>query len=232
MLCCVQSATLVARQGLSLENAALVLGLPAPAHTERAIDRIAAATVLSTHSTVTNESGDQISSISRPASPGGQQAPLLGGSGSTSTSDATAQPEILARQSNYAEMIDVADSQFTGLLILTGCTVVRISFDFRTSGTYLIWFSYAGVRAWRQRRRKFNWTSTNCSCTLGTAPFRCCEMLHCARCGRFFTIVACVLAGRRRWMDGGRALAADAGRSVLCTRDRDRRVKNYRHRRE
>ena len=97
----------VHRQGLSLEKAWVVFGMPAPGDTERSIDRIAQG-VVPRDSVVTSEAGDQISSISRPGSPDVQQAPLL-------------------RQSTSVEMIDVADSQFTGLLVLTGCTVVRTS---------------------------------------------------------------------------------------------------------
>lgn len=111
-----------------MENAWIVFGLPAPGGTERAIDRIAQGTVPTrdSDSTVTSGAGGQISSISRPASPGLQQAPLLGGSGSASSSEA-AQPAVVGRRNNSTEMMDAADSQFTGLLVLTGCTVVRTS---------------------------------------------------------------------------------------------------------
>ena len=119
---CVLSAMAVERQGkLSVESAWLVLGLPAREDTERAIDRLSPGTA----STVTTGAVDTRSSLSRPASPGAPQDALLGGSGAASGSEAAAEPTVLSRQSSSAQMMDVADAQFTELLVLTGCTVVR-----------------------------------------------------------------------------------------------------------
>lgn len=101
---------------LSLDTAWLVLGMPTPENAD---------------STLAAEATDPASSssISRPASPGAQQQePLLGGSDSTSANEA--QPAELSRKSTTKEttaaLVDVADSQFTELLVLTGCTVVLI----------------------------------------------------------------------------------------------------------
>ena len=108
---CVLSAMAVERQGkLSVESAWLVLGLPAREDTA---------------STVTTGAVDTRSSPSRPASPGAPQDALIGGSGAASGSEAAVEPTVLSRQSSSAQMMDVADAQFTELLVLTGCTVVR-----------------------------------------------------------------------------------------------------------
>ena len=118
---CVLSAIVVERQGkLSVESAWLVLGLPASDDTERAFDRLSHGMA----STVTTQAVDTPSSMSRPASPDAAQDTLVG-SRATSGSEAAAEPTVLSRQSSSAQMLEAADSQFTELLVLTGCTVVR-----------------------------------------------------------------------------------------------------------
>jgi phosphate/sulfate permease len=117
------SSVLAVNKGtkLSMDTAWLVLGADND-HEGRpsAIDRLAP-------STVTPSPSPAAAGISRPASPDRQrEAPLLAGGGSGGSDGLEAgvgAPTILPRQSTAAERVDVAEAQFTGLLVLTGCTV-------------------------------------------------------------------------------------------------------------